>query len=675
MRRLAAGLSLSVVSVFLPVVAGPAGPHIKHWRIGLPADGAVTAPAPFGLVGVAWPAASRTPDGVEVKLPGRPWTGLDADNNEGPDGGSPVRATLPLWVGRATRVQIRFTGPRPAGAAVHLIDPGPDPSSVLRPASAEPGDPHVISRSEWGADESIKRCCVHYASDVRVAFVHHTVTGNNYGPGDSAAIVRSIYAYHVLSNGWDDIGYNFLVDRFGRVFEGRAGGIHLPVIGAHAQGFNTGSTGASMIGTFSSSSPPAEAMDALVKVLAWKLDVHHIDPQGGAVMTSRGSSRWPEGSQVSLKTISAHRDVGQTECPGDQLYGALDDLRIRVATTGLPKLYAPGIDRAAFTPNGDGVADTATSFARGASSSTWTVDVLDAAGAVRRTAAGTGQPSFAWDGKDTTGVGTGHGYYRLRMAAQDSGGARSTPADVGVLLAAWPDGSIVKGSKDAVYRVNAGRLDHVAGPAIFSSWFRWNEIARVPDPAIDAYTQGPALGFRDGTLVRTPDGKVWLLSEGRRRHIQSPDDFVRLGFRWDAIVDVPAEEAAVDPAGAPVDATARTHPNGALVKGSGPAVYWIQNGLRRHVPSPAIFSTWFRWNEVAQIADDELLLYPPGPDLTFRDGTLVRIPGDPHVWVVSDGARRHIQSPETFAALAYDWANILTVDAADAATAPEGPPV
>src|SRR5262249_24801166 len=140
------------------------------------------------------------------------------------------------------------------------------------------GSPPIVSRAMWGADESIVRNKPRIAPAVHFPVVHHTAGTNAYTPAQSAAIVRGIEVYHVKGNGWDDIGYNFLVDRFGQVFEGRAGGITKNVVGAHAQGFNRGSVGVSVIGSYSRRAPSAVAQQALVSLLAWRLDVAHVDP-------------------------------------------------------------------------------------------------------------------------------------------------------------------------------------------------------------------------------------------------------------------------------------------------------------------------------------------------------------------------------------------------------------
>ena len=192
--------------------------------------------------------------------------------------------------------------------------------------------PAIISRTEWGGDSVPPRSAPQYGG-VQAAFVHHTVSTNDYGPEDSAGIVLGIARYHRDSNGWNDIGYNFLVDQYGQVFEGRAGGVDQAVIGAQAQGYNSVSTGIATIGTFTSV-PFAEAgMEALARLIGWKLSLHGVPTQGQVVVTSAGgaSNRYPAGTPVTLERIPGHRDGDSTSCPGDVLYTQLPDLRARAA--------------------------------------------------------------------------------------------------------------------------------------------------------------------------------------------------------------------------------------------------------------------------------------------------------------------------------------------------------
>jgi hypothetical protein len=161
--------------------------------------------------------------------------------------------------------------------------------------------------------------------------VHHTVTANEYGPEDSASIVLGIAKYHRDTNGWNDIGYNFLVDKYGQVFEGREGGVDQPVVGAQAQGWNSQSTGIATLGTFEAGAFPEAGMAALARLVAWKLSLHGVPTQGTVALVSGGGSdnRYRKGVTVSFNRIAGHRDGCRTACPGSALYAQLGDLRAR----------------------------------------------------------------------------------------------------------------------------------------------------------------------------------------------------------------------------------------------------------------------------------------------------------------------------------------------------------
>jgi hypothetical protein len=247
---------------------------------------------------------------------------------------------------------------------------------------AAAGTPRIVRREGWQADESIRRAAPLYADGLRMAFVHHTAGTNDYTRLEAPAIVRGIEVYHVEGNGWNDIGYNALVDRFGTVYEGRYGGLDRNVVGAHAKGFNTGSFGIAMMGDFSKADPPEPAVDALVRTLAWRLDLAHVDPLSTVTMISSGNERFNDGVPILLRAISGHRDTGLTECPGQRLYTMLPAIATRVAALGLPKLYAP----LAAPDEGGGIRFTA----RLSSPLAWRAVVTDASGAELASGAGTG---------------------------------------------------------------------------------------------------------------------------------------------------------------------------------------------------------------------------------------------------------------------------------------------
>ncbi|MEV1022430.1 peptidoglycan recognition protein [Streptomyces sp. NPDC050264] len=187
--------------------------------------------------------------------------------------------------------------------------------------------PRIVTRKGWGADEKLRERDFAYTKTVKAAFVHHSASGNNYRCSQASSVIRSIYRYHVKSSGWRDIGYNFLVDKCGNIYEGRAGGITKPVMGAHTLGFNTNSMGIAVLGSFGSSNPPAAAVNAIAKLTAWKLGLYGANPRGTTYLKSGGGNLYRKGKNVRLHVISGHRDGFATECPGRRLYNKLGKAR------------------------------------------------------------------------------------------------------------------------------------------------------------------------------------------------------------------------------------------------------------------------------------------------------------------------------------------------------------
>ena len=230
-----------------------------------------------------------------------------------------------------------------------------------------------------GRHESWRSGSPDYAP-VKMAFVHHTASGNSYSAAEAPAIVRGVYGYHTRSLHWSDVGYNFLVDRYGVIYEGRYGGVTRGVIGAQVLGFNTGSTGVSVLGTFSTATPPSAVVTSIERLLAWKLDVHHVDPLGTGTLVCGYGQKFRTGQRVTFPAIAGHRDANYTDCPGGRLYAQLPNVRKVAALRGQPKIYGFIAEDPAISPNGDGVRDRATIGFTVSQAAGWRLEIRNAAG-------------------------------------------------------------------------------------------------------------------------------------------------------------------------------------------------------------------------------------------------------------------------------------------------------
>ena len=290
-----------------------------------------------------------------------PWFEVPFVEGEAPDTTSDAaaaRAALtsePVWLGEADAYELDAP-PSTRGLDVHEVVVGRTLRRVaLGGVAGAAAAPTVLPRSSWGARPPTKPPT--YTADLKVAIVHHTVTGNTYSAAQVPAMLRSIQAYHQDARGYGDIAYNFVVDRFGRIWEGRAGGIDKVVLGGHSQGFNTGAVGVVMLGDFTSTVPTSAAVESVARIIAWKLAFHRVDPASTVPFISAGSAKYPAGTVVRLRRVIGHRDVQATSCPGGQLYSRLGTIRTRVAQ--LVPAYQKGLVPVGLETDvtGDGLID------------------------------------------------------------------------------------------------------------------------------------------------------------------------------------------------------------------------------------------------------------------------------------------------------------------------------
>jgi hypothetical protein len=352
----------------------------------------------FSMIGAELPAGA----GAEVRIEGPDgtwgdWLLLPGDeDHEGDDGAEDSvqagrQVTDPVFIDHGVALQVRVTGALPEDVEVTVLDAhgrsGAPPQRIRVPASqaqAADGRPEIIGREVWGAapptDDINYATAEAYAPDdpdapepdpdapyvdrgpaydvLGAGVLHHTASPSQYDADEVAGIIRGAQRFHQTGRGWDDIGYNFLVDRFGRTWEGRDGGVDRAVIGAHAGGWNTTSFGVAVLGDFRyGSMPSTAALDAVVDLVAWKFAHAGIDPNG--------THTWPNGG--TRPTLIGHQNVRQTTCPGDML-GLIPSLRDRVAeamltidVTGGPSVVVPSFgDLDPASPDTEAVLELAT---------------------------------------------------------------------------------------------------------------------------------------------------------------------------------------------------------------------------------------------------------------------------------------------------------------------------
>lgn len=285
----------------------------------------------LAVIGVTW-AAGTAPEDLEVQFRTQDasgwgqWEDLERESIGEPQSGE-REGTEPHVVLEAEDLEVRLVSESgaeiaPQNAHLAVIDPGQaqaDTASVTDTATmdAQAAEPTIHSRAQWGADESI-RFWDPEQGDVQGLTIHHTAGVNGYSADEVPAIIRGIYHFHTeeWGNGWGDIGYNVLVDRFGRAWEGRYGGVDEPIIGAHAAGLNASMSGLSLMGNHAEVAVSDDAFDTLARVGAWKLDLHGVDAHGTTTVNGNSYNR-----------INGHRDSSATACPGDYMYNRLGEFR------------------------------------------------------------------------------------------------------------------------------------------------------------------------------------------------------------------------------------------------------------------------------------------------------------------------------------------------------------
>jgi len=440
--------------------------------------------APYRLVGLSWTGPAPLAMQVRVRTNGvwHDWQPLEA-GEDGPDANSAEgkrvkQVTTPLLVPGSDGVQVRVDtadGRVPADLDLDLIDPGDSPADAAIPASpassasAAQAQPAIVTRAQWGADESLRDPAFKYTTTVKVGFVHHSASPNSYWStsgwtmADAAKDIRSIYAYYTGSAGFADIPYNFFVDMAGRIYEGRAGGVDKAVLGAHTGGFNTDTFAVAALGNLEIARPSSALVASIGKVMAWKLGLFHRSPLGSTVLTSTGggTSRYAAGVRVTVPNLAGHRDVGATLCPGGYLYPYLPSIRAAAVAWQGPSFYNPVASSTLLDPANHVplVISTATSGALD-----WTATVIDSHSVAVRTIHGHATTASAlavsWNLLNDAGAVVAPGAFTVTLTGGTTAGsavpfstsllvgAQNVPATTPLAALEWQPGYRVVGGRE-----------------------------------------------------------------------------------------------------------------------------------------------------------------------------------------------------------------------------------
>lgn len=431
-----------------------------HGTVGALSSTAKLKPAVAAKVRIARPAALVAvtadrdfPAGTSIQIRVKEkkngwsdWTTLEVDPEHGPDPRSEEARTSrpgsdPLMTVKARKAQVRIDTPSgkvPKGTTLALVNAPTAPSDRTMSArsmsakavsaSSTVSQPAIVTRSQWGADESWRSREPYYTDNIRAGFIHHTASTSSYTAAQAAAQIRAIYAYHTKSLGHSDIDYNFVVDRFGRLYEGRYGGMDRPVLGGHTAGFNEHTFAAVGLGNFESFSPSDTEMaaikDSLARLFAWKLGLHGVNPAATVQLVSAGyikATRYPKGSVATILATSTHQTVNYTACPGKYLQAQVEDIASLGAAYSDVVITAPSPPIDAFE---SGSRDSLSVTSSSTKAVNWTADVLSPCSdtpirTYSGSTAGAEPIGITWDLRDGAGTKVLPATYTIRLSGTE----------------------------------------------------------------------------------------------------------------------------------------------------------------------------------------------------------------------------------------------------------------
>ena len=505
------------------------------------------------------------------------------------------------------------------------------------PSLTDSDIPVILSRSVWNNSAELNSLLAWlpqnetFPSDwqpVERIVVHDTATPNS-DPLSAIQRIQSIFRFHAVSSGWGDIGYNYLIDREGKIYEGRYGGNGSR--GAHAfnsktnQNFNYGSIGISLIGEYKYDSVPAVMVESLSRLIGWLATVNNFDPQTLQKTFSIWDSSTKNFSSVFTgPVIVGHKDIDTAKSDP----ATLDFAKVRQLATQYKQQYAGLVYQVAGSPkiyqiiNGNRIIfDTITDFSA-----------------------------------------KGGSYQKIATISQGQLNLFSEDR-----FLRYPNGSLLQTvGSPSVYIIDGGKKRNltVTAQQFTKLGLSWDQIKKVTTGDLSLYLDGPNVIYGpDKSLIKDPQGKVYFIDNGRKRWVTSGGLFKTLGYQWKNVKDKSADYLV-----SVLDGPVMAYPSGTLVKGSGATVYLIDNGQKREFLSSQSFEKLgYKSAKILKIDDNELALYPAGIFIPYKDGTILRAQENPTVYLIFAGKKQAFISADQFLKSGNQWKNILIIPSSELA--------
>ncbi len=566
--------------------------------------------------------------------------------------------------------------------------------------------PVILPRSTWDNTSSLNALMtwlpqnVDFPSDwqpVERIIVHDTgcditnsTCNNNQNP---VSTIQGIYRYHAVTRGWGDIGYNYLIDQQGRIYEGRYGGNGSR--GAHVyvdrtkDNFNYGTIGIAILGNYASMAPSQAALDSLTRLTAWLCVVNNLDPLG-----QRSSFIWHTDTKsfstlFSGPTIAGHKDVE----PGNpdpakvnfiklcQDAGVLADKfkNYIYQVSGSDKIYQlQNGSRKVFTNLADFTAQ-GLSYGKIINISKSQADIFSATRFLKYPDGSllqiNGDPAvyLVDNGKKRNFSVSAKEFVKLGF---DFKNVKKVTADE---LINYPDSVAIKYGPDKVllsdgvkvFYIESGKKRWItSGNLLAILGFKWPQIKNAPQDLV-YYLEGGAMTYPDGALLRAKDTEtVYLVKDGQKHQFVSAQSFLKLGYKWNKVLAVDPIEIALCPAGGIM-----SYADGTLVRAANlPTVFLIDKGKTKPFLSNEVFNNLkYKATQVLIVLSDELSYYSQGEPVGYKDGALLRPNDRNNVYLISGGQAQAVDAA-TFKKKKYQWSNVLVVSAQDFGILYEGKP-